>query len=429
LDIDKKLDYNDFPLENPTSEVFGNLIEADQGESQSEVLDAGDSRKEFQTLSLSKSPLTYLHSSKDTPPEVPELNVYVNNQLWTRVSSFFDRKPEDQIYVVRQDGNEKSWIHFGDGKTGSRLPSGIGNVLAKYRTGTGASGKLKSETKIKALEKSDQIEKIHLYDKVYGGTKSENETKAKETASRKIRSLGRLVTLDDYEIETKSLSKVIKASANLIVTCEVPQIVVNVFVDNNIDGDGSGSSSNSSNSSSSDNGISKELDNILHEYDRCRGMQRYPIEIRFGKFQYVYLELDYGINPRFLKKLVEKEINISLGVFRKGEKDLNSTGLFGLEHRNFGQNEYASTVAGVVQNVGGVVWVKIKSMYSLGTAEDPEELDPLEQDISKLESTIICEESLTDDGDCQKIIPHILRLYHKHLKLNNIPVRNLRGCL
>jgi hypothetical protein len=301
--------------------------------------------------------------------------------------------------------------------------------LAKYRTGTGASGKLKSETTIKALEKSDQIEKIHLYGKVSGGTKSENEKKAKEAAPSKTRSLGRLVSLDDYEFEALSVSGVIKASANLMLTCEVPQIVVNVLVENNNnnsdsggDGDGDGDTGK---------GISKDLDKILHDYDRCRGMQRYPIDIRLGKFQYVYLEIDCEIDPRFLKEIVEKEIAIALGVFRKEEKDLNSTGVFGIKQRKFGQDEYASTVAGVVQNVGGVIWARVKSMYSLGTADDPEELNPLEPIIPKLDSPVVCEESLIKgEGDsCQKIISHVLRLYHKHLKINHVSVsKDLMEC-
>ena len=183
LRLDKDLDYNDFPIENPSTEIYGNLVEADQGESQNEVLDAGDGREEFQTFKLSKSIMTYFNSAKETPPEVPQLNVYVNNHLWERVSSFFDKKPDEQIYVVKQDENENCWIQFGDGVTGSRLSSGIGNVMAKYRIGIGATGNQKPETIIKALQRSDDIKDIHLYDRVSGGTQSENELKSQRGGS------------------------------------------------------------------------------------------------------------------------------------------------------------------------------------------------------------------------------------------------------
>jgi hypothetical protein len=309
---------------------------------------------------------------------------------------------------VKQDETENSSVQFGDGITGSRLPSGIGNIMAKYRIGIGASGNQKPDTNIKALQKSDQIEDIHLYDKATGGTQSENELKAKEAAPRKIQSLGRLVSLADYESEALSISGVIKVSADFLVTCQGPEIVINVLTDD------------------AGEGISKDLDKVLHGYDRCRGMQRYPIDIRLGKFQYLYLEIDYGLDPRSLKEIVEEEIRIALAVFKKDQRGLNSTGLFAIKQRKFGQDEYASRVEGVVQNVSGVIWAKVKFMYSMGIADDPEELVPLAVPI--YESTIICEESVTGSGSCQKQLLHVLRLYHKHLKLNDVFVKSSKEC-
>ena len=123
------------------------------------------------------------------------MQVYVENQLWKLVPSFFDKKSDDHIYVVRQDRNGDSWIQFGDGKTGRRLPTGLGNILARYKIGTGVTGKLKSDTTVKPLEKTELIEEIDLYDEASGGTKPEQEAKAKESAPGKILSLGRIVSL------------------------------------------------------------------------------------------------------------------------------------------------------------------------------------------------------------------------------------------
>jgi hypothetical protein len=386
--LDRELDYKDFPRQEPTTEIFGNLLVADQGESQSEVLDAGDGREEFQTLRLLNSPLTYFYSAKDIPPEVPELDVYVTNHLWKRVPSFINRKPADEIYIVRQDGNGNSWIQFGDGKRGRRLPSGLGNILAKYRIGSGATGKLKPETDVKALDKTDIIEEIHLYDKVSGGTETENERRAKEAAPRKIRSLGRLVSLDDYESEALSIAGVIKASSTLVLRRGTPMIIVKLLIDGGTEPDE----------------ILKGLERILLDYDRCRGTQSFPIDIKLAKFQYVYVEVDYGRDPTFLKDVIEQEIGEALSVFRKEQQDADSMGIFGVKQRKFGQEEYATRVEGAIQGVDGVVWAKVKAMYSLGEKDDPEDL-PL--NAPELKTTVICDEN------------HILRLYHKHLKLND----------
>ena len=215
--------------------------------------------------------------------------------------------------------------------------------------------------------------------------------------------------MSDYESEALSVSGVIKASANFLNTCQVPEIVINLITDD------------------ASTAVSKDLDKLLHEYDRCRGMQRYPIDIRCGKFQYVYLEIEYGLDPRSLKEIVEENMSIALGVYRKEMKNFGSTGLFAVKSRKFGQDEYAGRIEGVVQNVSGVVWAKVKFMYCYGNSDDPDDLVPLQ--VPVYESTLICEESVsTDSTACQNQVPNVLRLYHKHLKLIDVYVKNLKEC-
>jgi hypothetical protein len=403
LRLDKELNYTDFPNEEPITQVFGNLVAADQGERQEEILEAGDERQEFQTFKLSKSPLTYFNSSKDTPPEVPRLQVYVENQLWKQVPTFFDKKSHEHIYVVRQDRNGTSWIQFGDGKTGRRLPTGIGNILARYKIGSGATGKLKSDTTVKALEKTELIEEINLHDEVSGGTRPEQAEKAKESAPGKTLSLGRMVSLKDYESEALSIAGVTKASANLFLRNSIPTIAVVLIAESN------------------GQVIPKSVEKVLIDYDKCRGMQRFPIEIIIASFKFIYVEADYSVDPTYRKEIVEQQIQDVLGVYRKerrgNEKEREreetnngpdySRGLFAARQRKFGQAEYATTVEGAIQSVEGVIWTKVKSMYSLGLSDDPEKI--VISNKSELNPSITCDDRT-----------QVLRLYHKHLKLNDV---------
>ena len=74
--------------------VYGNLVHTDQGETQAEaILGNGDAREAFQTFALPKAPLTYLMRSERTPPQVPELEIYVDGMLWQRAETFFDSGP------------------------------------------------------------------------------------------------------------------------------------------------------------------------------------------------------------------------------------------------------------------------------------------------------------------------------------------------
>src|SRR5690606_28086859 len=104
LTLDTELDYADFPLEAPTVTVFGNLVPATQGKAEREAtLGNGDNRQTFQTFKLPKAPLTYLTVPGETPPEAPELEVYVDNRRWRRVDAFFAATPTDEVYIVRED--------------------------------------------------------------------------------------------------------------------------------------------------------------------------------------------------------------------------------------------------------------------------------------------------------------------------------------
>ena len=187
ITIDKSVDYVDFPNVKPVVTVYGNLADATQGKTEAEAaIGTGDSRQTFQTFKIPKAPLTYLISKGNTPPETPELQIFVNQTLWTLVPTFFDRRYDEEIYIVREDEAGDTWVQFGDGKTGARLPSGVKNVTAKYRTGTGVYGPLKPDKKVQGGARIDGLDKIQMPGVAAGGSAPEDGDNAREAAPRKI---------------------------------------------------------------------------------------------------------------------------------------------------------------------------------------------------------------------------------------------------
>lgn len=382
----------DFPLIDPNVTVYGNLVEATQGKTEKEaVLGNGDSRQQFQTFKLPKAPLTYHNSPGETPPEVPELQIYVNDHLWTRVASFFNVEPKDEIYIVREDANGDSWVQFGDGKTRARLPSGIRNLVAIYRTGTGAYGALKEETTVQAKGKLDRLDKIQLPSVASGGSEPETGENARQAAPGKIQSLDRLVSLKDFESETLAIPGVLKAAAAWELVDNVPAIVLTVLMET---------------------GRGQEIDEvreILNDYNKCRGPQRFPIIVHQGHLQYVHIDAVFALDATFREEPVRKAIKEALGVTgEEGDSVDGSAGLFGLGQRWFGENEYATRIAGTMQNVLGVVWAKVTALGSLGEADDPAEL-MLPDEPKPLQDRVSCISEPTQ---------HILSLYGVHLHLS-----------
>lgn len=395
LTVSPEVTYADFPNENPTVNVYGNLAAATQGKTESETpLGNGDARQVFQSFKLPKSPLTYLISPGETPPETPELEVWVNGRLWGRVASLFGRGPSEQIYIVREDANDDSWVQFGDGKTGARLPSGVKNVVAKFRTGAGAYGALKTDTKVQAGARLDRLDKIQMPSASAGGSEPETGENAREAAPGKIQSLDRLVSIKDFESETLAISGVERASAAWRIDQNIPAVHVAVLM------------------ASGRTGEIEAVRQVLADFNRCRGPHRFPVVVDEGRLLYVYVDLTYGLDPTYREDVVAPAIEAALGV--EGAGGDFRRGLFGTLRRRFAEPEYATRIEGTVQNVEGVVWAKVNVLTPLGEAFEPQ-FAPVAKPVDPATLPLPTTLSLNPVVNCDPL--HMLALHTAHLKL------------
>jgi hypothetical protein len=377
----------DFDESEPTVTVFGNLVDTSQGKSEDEVaIGSGDSRQAFQTFKVPKGPLTYHLSPSTTPPEVPELEIYVDGRKWERVPYFYGHSGDEQIYIVREDANGDSYVQFGNGETGARLPSGLKNVVARYRTGVGARGPLKPGSKARPVSRQAQVEKLQMPLPASGGSDPEDGNKAREAGPGKIQSLGRLVSLRDYETETLQIPGVTKVSAAWALTDNAPLVKLTVLMEA-----GRGSDY-------------PAVRDTIQSYQQERGPDRFPVETVPGSLRYVYLSLQYGLDPTYLREDVEAAIRTALGTIEPDQTS-SETGLFGLGSRRFGGKEYVSRIEGTVQNVSGVRWVKVAAAGRLPEGDDPKEL----------RYPTAYSESRPVDISCAP--EEVLQLYRSHLHL------------
>jgi len=337
----------DFDESTPRVTVFGNLVDASQGKQESEAeLGNGDNRLSWQTFAIPKTPLTYFLAPDGVPPYAPELEIWVNGRLWERVDAFYGHGPQEQIYIVREDAEGRSFVQFGDAATGARLPSGLGNVLARYRSGAGAQGPLKPDTSPTTASRPPGFDKVTLTGIVSGGAVAEDGEKAREAAPGKVQSLGRLVSIRDYETETLSVPGVVTAAAAWDLYAGVPALILRVLLEA---------------------GREAEFGAVratLAHAQRCRGPDRFPLVVQQALLRYVYLDLSYVRDPSYRQEDVESGLRAALGL--TGDAAAERTGLFGLRRRRLGEAEYASRIEGRLQNVPGILWCKATALGRFG---------------------------------------------------------------
>jgi hypothetical protein len=359
--LDRALEYADFEYDVSTVQVFGNIVDASQGKTiERTAIGSGNASLEFQTFAIPKAPLTYLFDATRTPAQTPALDIYVDGILWKRLDTLFNAGPLCQVYIVREDRDGNSIVQFGDGKTGARLSTGRNNVLAEYRVGLSAHGTLKVSSKPQATGKLAELDKVFLPTEVTTGAEPESAENARVAAPAKLQSLGRLVSIADYEAETRMLPNVLKANAKWAAPEGTPMITLTVLTQS---------------------GSTADLDQIrdaLNSYNRCRGPARHAFMVLNGLKQYVHVDALVGYDPSRLIEDITRNIKLALGIVGEEANDIDAhEGLFGLSRRDFHQSVHTSEIIAAIQNVEGVAWVKLRAARTLPLATPPQ-TDPMQ---------------------------------------------------
>ena len=334
-----------------TVSISANVIPTSHGETITEVIGSGDGASLNQHFSLSKPPLTYLPISAATTPNAiaPQstLQIRVNEVLWEESSSLYKRNAQDPIYITRIEDDGTTRVTFGDGKSGLRLPSGLENIIATYRSGIGRSGQLQagqlSQLKTKPLGIKSVINPLPAI----GSADPETLLEARESAPRTVRTLGRIVSLQDYEDFARAFAGIGKAQAVVLWTGGLQQVHITVAA---IAGDP----------------VPPEgalYQSLVSAIDSARDpVQQVQIDsydlLRFN------LEARLMIDSRYVVDRVLESVQLAL--FDR----------FNFERRTFGQPITAAEVIATIQSITGVIAVDLDAFYRLDRPRSLEEWLP-----------------------------------------------------
>jgi hypothetical protein len=200
-------------LDAATAVLRGNVVDATHGESVPlERLGIGDATIAFQRFRLGKAPLTRVPRAGAPHGAAPELTVYVAGLRWHETDEFVGHEPGDRVYVLEIADDGTSTVIFGDGQTGSRLATGA-EVVADYRQGLGSEGRVHVGQLTSLLDRPKGLKGATNPLDAEGGADAETLEDAREAAPGTVRTLGRVVSLRDFEDAARESALVAKARA------------------------------------------------------------------------------------------------------------------------------------------------------------------------------------------------------------------------
>jgi hypothetical protein len=306
--------------------VYANAVPVTHGETVKEILGSGDAGRANQQFTLKKDHLTYVRATTVTGGK-SSLSVRVDGLEWTEAPTLYGKGRLDEEYAVRISDDGKATVIFGDGDRGARLTSGFENVTAEYRTGTGPDGEVAAGSLTLLPVRPAGIREVTNPAAATGSAAPEGRDHARTNAPLRIRTLDRIVSLQDYEDFARAYTGIKKARAVGIWDGE--EYCVHITIAGQ---DGK----------PVDEDTQKELAgtiSLVHDPGH---------RVIFDEYNQVFFTIDAQVifdTPRYQESVVRTAIRAAL------------LDAFSFDKRSFGQDVTWAEITAAIQSVPGVIAV------------------------------------------------------------------------
>ncbi len=213
------------PLARESVVVHANVALASHGESVSQILGSGNASQAFQHFELKQLPLTY-RSADDETGAAAALTVRVGDIAWHERPTLFGAAPTDRAHALTVDEQGREFVVFGDGVRGARLPSGTSNVRASYRKGLGTEGNIGADKLTQLMSRPLGLKSVSNPLATEGGSDPEGPGAARQSMPLVTRTLGRAVSLLDYQDFARAFSGIAKAQARALALPAGPTVAI-----------------------------------------------------------------------------------------------------------------------------------------------------------------------------------------------------------
>lgn len=337
----------DEPLTRGSVRINGNVVSANHGETRAEPIGSGDAALAFQVLDLSATPLTFV-SAPGGSGRASTLSLRVNDILWQETPDFLQAKADDRVFRQRIDNHGRVSLTFGDGTTGARLASGSNNVSATYRIGTGLAGLLDADRLTQPMTRPVGIRAVTNPLPTTGAQDPETLVSARRNAPVTVKTLGRIVSLTDYEDFARSFAGIAKAKVTSL--WDGSRTLVHLTIS------GAGGTAFSAED--------KTYINLIAAIDAARPRGQ-PVRVASGETVPVIIDAEIWVHPDYLAETVFAEVRSHLEA------------AYSFDARDYGAALPASQVIATIQQTPGVDGVRLLQFQRKAEATSGNMVDEL----------------------------------------------------
>lgn len=319
--------------------INANVGPATAGSAVTEVMGSGSASTANQEFNLKQSSLTYVQAPTPTGRQ-STLQVRANGVTWTAVASLYQQGSGARVYTTLDLPGGGTLVEFGDGVEGATLPTGQNNIQASYRVGSGAGGNVAAGTITTLVDRPVGVSGVTNPLPATGGQDAQSPDDIRANAPQSVLTLGRAVSITDYQDLAASFAGIAKACATWIPGGAYRGVLLTVA--------GAGGAA-----LPAGNPTLANLVTALQNYGNPN------VAVRAQSFLETTFRLaaDVRYDPAYVQTAVQATIL----------QTLKQT--FSFTARSFGQGVSGDEIAALIQGIAGVVAVNVTALSVVATSK------------------------------------------------------------
>jgi predicted phage baseplate assembly protein len=314
--------------------VNANTGLATNGASVSEVMGNGAAATTNQKFSLKQTPLTFTQAATPTGRQ-STLQVQANQVSWSEVPSLYGQPGNAAVFATLNQPGGNTDVLFGDGAEGATLPTGTNNIQANYRVGGGAAGNVAAGAITTLLDRPVGVNGVSNPLGATGGQDAQNVAGIRASAPQTVLTLGRAVSISDYQNFAASFAGIAKAAAIWIPSGPGRGVFITVAGVNGV-------------------AMPPGTPTLTNLVAALQGYGNPLMPIHVASFVETLFGLSANLtyDPAYQIPLVQAQVQQCLATS------------FGFASRKFGQGVSADQITAVIQAVPGVIAVNVAGVMT-----------------------------------------------------------------